>query len=896
MIETWYNQELSEPVKVQYLHGNMFSQDNNGNLIGVNVLQNGQAAIIAGTVSASVIRADGSTVAVSGTRSGNRCSVTLPQACYAVPGVLSVVIKLTNGEMVTTLCAVVANVYRTATDTVVDPGMVIPDIAALIESIEQAVDSIPLDYSALSNGFRDAMETAYGLSAPGTFSSYTIKRSDGTTASSTAYKITDFIPVTGEEVIYTTSPTANATVLSERATIAFYSTNAASGYISSEPFTSGTQASILWQSTKVPTGAKYMRICIEGTLTAQFRCIQVFPIADIEKAIKQTGQNNIEYMADIRNKYVTREGTEAGNGLIRCSDYIPLNVNAVKVRIYAKAGNNVVYPSVCFYDSSKTFLAYREPTTVDSSGIVQYNLMTSADIKNARYIRFNQSNVVSDADKCLFELISIPIHVQKSANLAQTNVGADDIEPNGIMYRFDSGNESNLPYSGWLGNMFSVYGGDGTADSSGAGVLALGHGGRMHFRDNWGSPKAWRNWDEVVIDKTQRFSGAFESTPTVVDTGINLEPNTPYVVHFNSAITGLINIYGAGNTSNVARVNANKSEAIFKTDGTQRKLYLYNYDGNADSIDLVVAPLRSMVTPVKKYYVSLTDPMADYSSFTQCLLDLKNDFSEKIIYVDGGDYDIFAEYEAAGVPAYTGSDPTYDYFDYCVWVPKNTHIIGRGIVRLMWMPDAEDVTYNQSATVSPLNVAASCTIENIEVHCKNGRYCLHNDALGKAGYVGAIQIYKNVRFVKYANDTGLGWTHTIGFGIDQEMRNEYINCDFINETTGRAFYGHTRNTVGGVTMTEAKSSDIFVTDCVIDAQGTECVKLANVTNTALHVRTRFAGCYIRGLVNIADSTAGTNARNAFDVTFLNCGNVTAHVDDSSNPYPIKAYNTTVTNA
>lgn len=151
VIETWYNQVRTQPVQVRYIDGNVFSQDNNGNLIGVNVLEEDwTASTLSGSVSASVIRADGATVAVAGSLSGNQCSVVLPQACYAVPGVLSIVIKLTSGEAVTTVGAVVANVYRSSTDTAVDPGQIIPDISALIATIDAAVASIPLDYSNLS--------------------------------------------------------------------------------------------------------------------------------------------------------------------------------------------------------------------------------------------------------------------------------------------------------------------------------------------------------------------------------------------------------------------------------------------------------------------------------------------------------------------------------------------------------------------------------------------------------------------------------------------------------------------------------------------------------------------------------------------------------------------------
>ena len=149
IIETWFNQDLKKAVNVQYIDGNVFSQDNNGNRVGVNVYDNGSAASLSGSVAANVIRSDGATVAVSGTLSGNQAYVDLPQAAYAVPGVISIVIKLTSDSDITTLCAVVANVYQSSTDSAVDPGTIIPSIETLIAEIEAAVASIPADYSSL---------------------------------------------------------------------------------------------------------------------------------------------------------------------------------------------------------------------------------------------------------------------------------------------------------------------------------------------------------------------------------------------------------------------------------------------------------------------------------------------------------------------------------------------------------------------------------------------------------------------------------------------------------------------------------------------------------------------------------------------------------------------------
>lgn len=141
--------DLTQPVKVQYLHGNLFSQDNAANTINVHVHSAGVPESLGGTISANVIRSDGGTVAVAGSVSGDTATVVLPQACYAVPGVIHIIIKSTVSSVVTTIAAVVANVYTSSTDTVIDPGTIITDVAALIDAIEDAVDSIPVDYSGL---------------------------------------------------------------------------------------------------------------------------------------------------------------------------------------------------------------------------------------------------------------------------------------------------------------------------------------------------------------------------------------------------------------------------------------------------------------------------------------------------------------------------------------------------------------------------------------------------------------------------------------------------------------------------------------------------------------------------------------------------------------------------
>lgn len=142
--------DLQKAVKVEYIDGVLFSQDNQANKINVTVLDGGEPATISGTVSANIIRSDGGTVAATGgSITGNVASITLPAAAYAVPGVVSIVVKLTVSGVITTIAAVVANMYRASTDTAIDPGTVMPSIQTLISQINAAVASIPADYSSL---------------------------------------------------------------------------------------------------------------------------------------------------------------------------------------------------------------------------------------------------------------------------------------------------------------------------------------------------------------------------------------------------------------------------------------------------------------------------------------------------------------------------------------------------------------------------------------------------------------------------------------------------------------------------------------------------------------------------------------------------------------------------
>jgi len=137
-IETWFEQDLMNPVTVRNV-GSIFSQDSLGNLIGVRVKKNGDDFTLSGSVNGYCILADGSTVPVIGTRSGNTASIILPASAYSVTGPIAIAIKLTDGNAITTLAACVGIVTRSRTGVQIDPGQTVTDwtnqIAAALQEV-----------------------------------------------------------------------------------------------------------------------------------------------------------------------------------------------------------------------------------------------------------------------------------------------------------------------------------------------------------------------------------------------------------------------------------------------------------------------------------------------------------------------------------------------------------------------------------------------------------------------------------------------------------------------------------------------------------------------------------------------------------------------------------------
>lgn len=286
------------------------------------------------------------------------------------------------------------------------------------------------------------------------------------------------------------------------------------------------------------------------------------------------------------------------------------------------------------------------------------------------------------------------------------------------------------------------------------------------------------------------------------------------------------------------------------------------------------------------YYVG---PTRENTSLTQLFLDLAEDESEKTIYVDAGIYDIFREYRQAGIPTPANDVTAPDYFDYNAFLPLNTKLIGIGNVQLRFAPAPEEITYGESRTWSPLNILGACHIENIEIYCKNGRYCIHDDCHNR--YQNADHCYKHVRCVyelgDYKDGKLLGFNHTIGNGMAQGCKFEFEDCtfQFLGGGNHAAFYTHES---GGSNPENAPS--LIFKHCLFlgSEDNNKVLWLQNLAAIDLRILTRLDSCYLLGGIHLSiyRETAGQH----FDVTLLRSGNPPQKIDrEEENRYPIKVY-------
>ena len=218
MIELRYDARLDAGIYQTRLPMLFASGDEDAHTVSVALTRDGEPELLAGqTVSAYFIRADGSTVLLGGSASGNVASVTLDASCYVQPGGFSLFIKVGQSGQTAAVFWGVGTVARSTTDTIVDPSDTIPSLAELLAQIDamEAATTAAQSATSAANTAAGAANTAAGAAntAAGAANSAAGDASGAADAANTAAQQIDNMSVSAAGLAAGSAPTA---VISEQ--------------------------------------------------------------------------------------------------------------------------------------------------------------------------------------------------------------------------------------------------------------------------------------------------------------------------------------------------------------------------------------------------------------------------------------------------------------------------------------------------------------------------------------------------------------------------------------------------------------------------------------------------------------------------------------------------------
>lgn len=221
------------------LRGGLYADEAVAHRFVIHATRGGEPVTLDGQVVATFIRADGGTVELTGGLDAGAAEVTLEASCYAVPGrfALTVYNTGTDGSK-TAVYACVGTVINTTTDTIIDPGSVVPDVSDIVAeytAMQAAVDAANAaaaagNGAALALGPYNAVDVAAlmehnnGTSGGVTFTwnadgSCTVSGTSGSSgASNIIYNSESSFPTTVKpgaayRILYTHTGTTSVTIL-----------------------------------------------------------------------------------------------------------------------------------------------------------------------------------------------------------------------------------------------------------------------------------------------------------------------------------------------------------------------------------------------------------------------------------------------------------------------------------------------------------------------------------------------------------------------------------------------------------------------------------------------------------------------------------------------------------
>lgn len=153
---------LDRPGNTEFLSGTLFADENLAHTFAISATRNGAEIALSGVVTACFIRPDGGTVELNGTIEDGKACVTLAESCYVVTGRFKLTVFVSVDGAKTAVYCAAGNVVETTTNTIIDPGSVVPsvdDIIAEYGTMQQAVEDCE-DAAEAANTAASAADTA----------------------------------------------------------------------------------------------------------------------------------------------------------------------------------------------------------------------------------------------------------------------------------------------------------------------------------------------------------------------------------------------------------------------------------------------------------------------------------------------------------------------------------------------------------------------------------------------------------------------------------------------------------------------------------------------------------------------------------------------------------------
>ena len=268
----------------------------------------------------------------------------------------------------------------------------------------------------------------------------------------------------------------------------------------------------------------------------------------------------------------------------------------------------------------------------------------------------------------------------------------------------------------------------------------------------------------------------FQARAGIIIPAFWIEKDVSYDITNDSDIT--LNIGTAYKFAN-NYIEVARKASVAVSFGVSSFLYVYPLKDGEYPIDSVTIHVKKRRAEDNVYHIG-----SDFGnpSFSNFINSIKDDDSEKTVYIHQGVYDIYSE---LGGAEYINSLPSDSKWrDVQPIIPPNTKIIGVGNVTLRFMVDDGQINEEKKSLVklfSPVNVSGSCTIENISIEAKNCRYCIHDETSGNAIFDGAVHNFIGVRAHMYNGSLGHGGCYYAGH--NNGMSFLFDNCSFESEKT-----------------------------------------------------------------------------------------------------------------